>query len=114
MNAFTRSGSVTSLHRAALMGKSNTLYEEKGKNANRSFYTSIPRLGHQKIVQLLLQNGADIFHQDNDGNTALHKAAQNRHTDIIKLLLNSSSESQRLESICNKKGLTAKDIFEYT
>lgn len=65
-------------------------------------------------MQLLLQNGADIFHQDNDGNTALHKAAQNRYKDVIKLLLDASSESQRLECIRNKKGLTAKDIFEYT
>lgn len=65
-------------------------------------------------MQLLLENGADIFHQDNDGNTALHKAAQNRHSNVIKLLLDSSSESQRLESTCNKKGLTAKDTFEYT
>lgn len=63
-------------------------------------------------MQLLLQNGADIFHQDNDGNTALHKAAQNSHNDIIKLLL-SSTESLRLERICNKKDLTAKDIFDY-
>lgn len=64
-------------------------------------------------MELLLRTGADIFHQDSDGNTALHKAAQNRHHDIIKLLLDSTSESTRLESIRNKKGLTAKDILEY-
>lgn len=88
VNAGTRSGDVRPLCRAAMMG-------------------------HDKIVQLLLRNGADIFHQDNDGNTALHKAAQNHHQNVIKILLNWSSESPRLENICNKKGVTAIDIFNY-
>lgn len=85
VNACTRSGGVTPLIRAALMG-------------------------HEKVVQLLLRKGADIFHQDNDGNTALHKAVQNKQQHIVKLILDSSCDAIRLESICNKKGLKAKDL----
>lgn len=67
-------------------------------------------IGHDKVVQLLLRKGADVFHQDNDGNTALHKATENKHHHVMKLLLDSSNERNRLESICNKKGIKAIEI----
>lgn len=69
-------------------------------------------IGHEMIVQLLLQKGADMFQQDHDGNTALHKAAQNKHHHVIKLLLDWSSEQNRFENICNKKGLKAGDLLK--
>lgn len=68
------------------------------------------KLGHDAIVKLLLQKGADIFHRDNDGNTALHKAAQNNHRHVIQLILDSTAEKNRLENICNNKGQKAKDL----
>lgn len=74
------------------------------------FFNSI---GDAAIVQLLHQKGANLFLQDNDGNTALHKAAQNKHHHIIKLLLSLTNETTRLENIQNNKGLKANDIFEY-
>lgn len=73
-------------------------------------FTSFISIGHDKIVHLLLRKGADVFHQDNDGNTALHKAAENKHHHVMKLLLDSSNERNRLESICNKKGLKAIEL----
>lgn len=66
--------------------------------------------GHERVVHLLLRKGANTFHQDFDGNTALHKAAQNNHQSVMKLLLDSSSDSDRLQSICNNKGLRALDL----
>lgn len=67
-------------------------------------------LGHEQVVKLLLRRGADEFHQDNDGNTALHKAVQNNHQNVIKLLLDSSCNLNRLEGICNNKGQKAYDL----
>lgn len=67
-------------------------------------------IGHEKIVELLLRHGADVYHQDYDGNTAYHRAAENKHHHIMQLLLDLSNERNRLENICNKKGLKAADI----
>lgn len=63
------------------------------------------------MVQLLLRKGADIFHQDNGGNTALHKAVQNKQQHIVEIILDSSCDAVRLENICNKKELKAKDKY---
>jgi len=62
VNATTKSGGVTSLMRASMMG-------------------------HEKIVQLLIKYKADTRVCDNDGNTALHRAIQLGHTNIAQLLL---------------------------
>jgi len=43
--------------------------------------------GYKDIVQLLLENGANIDHQNNDGQTALNLAAMRRHRDVVQLLL---------------------------
>lgn len=67
-------------------------------------------VGHENVVQLLLRKGADAFHQDVDGNTALHKAIENNHQNIIKLLLDSSCDANRLEGICNNNGLKPNDL----
>lgn len=111
VNACTRSGGVTPLIRAALMGNFS-LYEQKKNRIilRKVCHSRFISLGHDNIVQQLLRSGADIFHQDNDGNTALHKAAQNQHHHVMELLLDSTTEKHRLEGICNKKGLTANDI----
>ncbi|XP_069104696.1 ankyrin repeat domain-containing protein 39-like [Argopecten irradians] len=61
-NSATKSGRVTPLHRAAYCG-------------------------HEGIVSLLLSKGADSLIQDVDGKTALHKAVEERHTDVMKLIV---------------------------
>ncbi|XP_069104926.1 LOW QUALITY PROTEIN: ankyrin repeat domain-containing protein 39-like [Argopecten irradians] len=60
-NSATKTGRVTPLHRAAYCG-------------------------HEGIVSLLLSKGADSLIQDVDGKTALHKAVEERHTGVMKLL----------------------------
>lgn len=54
--------------------------------------------GHEAIVKLLLENGADVMVNDNAGRTALSLAAGNGHEAVVKLLLE------------NGAGITAKDI----
>lgn len=43
--------------------------------------------GNYEMVQMLLEAGADINIQDEDGSTALMCAAEHGRIDIIKLLL---------------------------
>ena len=40
-----------------------------------------------KVVKLLLENGADIDLQDEEGYTALHAASQSGFTEIVSFLL---------------------------
>jgi ankyrin repeat protein len=60
--------------------------------------------GHLDVVRLLLQSGAVVDTQDNDGWTPLHSASQSKndggHLDVVRLLLQSGAtiESQKMIS----------------
>lgn len=43
--------------------------------------------GHLSIVNFLLEKGADINIQDNEGQTSLHYAVSCEHKDLVELLL---------------------------
>lgn len=52
--------------------------------------------GHLKIVELLLEKGADVNIRNEGGETPLHYAAHNGHTQMMKILLkNGADVSQR-------------------
>jgi len=48
--------------------------------------------GHDKVVEILLQNGADVKATDERFCTALHHAAQRGHSKIIEMLLKSGCD----------------------
>jgi serine/threonine-protein phosphatase 6 regulatory ankyrin repeat subunit B len=49
--------------------------------------------GYTRVVEMILENGADPDPVDNSGVTPLCSAAENGHTEIIKMLLNHNSSS---------------------
>ena len=55
--------------------------------------------GYVKVVKLLLGAGAQIDHQDKDGFTSLHWAAQNGHSDVIEELLYNEADTIDRKSV---------------
>merc|ERR1711988_608656 len=53
---------------------------------------------HSTIIEILLQYNADTATTDEDGNNALHWAAENKTTTTVQLLLN----NRKLEDINHK------------
>lgn len=70
-------------------------------------------LGHAEIVRLLLQHRADQFVQDNDGNMAIHKAAQNGKSEIVQILSDDCDEADRirLQNTRNRRDQTFGDLL---
>ena len=63
-------------------------------------------MGHDEIVQELLDAGAAPDMQDRTGNTALHEAVRWRHGLAVKILMNSDCRI----NIRNEQGQTPMDI----
>ena len=49
--------------------------------------------GRYKVIMLLLEKGANIHAQDNDGNTPLHKAASNNHPKAVAILIQNNANA---------------------
>nr|XP_039249349.1 ankyrin repeat domain-containing protein 39-like [Styela clava] len=81
VNHTTKSGKSTSLHRAASQGCND-------------------------VVKLLIKNGANPRMIDDDGKTALHKAAEGNHAEVCRLLIESAPDTQ---NVLDKKVKYPKD-----
>lgn len=62
--------------------------------------------GRTEMAELLIEAGADLNFQNNDGSTALISAAFFGHPEIVQLLLNAGAD----RTIKNKYGATAFDV----
>ena len=67
-------------------------------------------IGTKEIAEMLLDHKADVNAADNFGNTALHRAVENRQLDIAKLLLARGANPNTQ----NNSGTTPLDIVDET
>ena len=59
--------------------------------------------GRHDMVEMLLESGASVNTQDEDGSTALMCASEHGHTDIVKTLLGQAECDPTLQD--NVRGL---------
>lgn len=76
VDAVTRAGQATALHRASSAGRDS-------------------------IVSLLLKSGSNSGLRDADGKTALHRAVEQGHVSIVTILLESNPD---LKFVCDLRG----------
>jgi len=62
--------------------------------------------GHDQIVRRLLERGASINAQDDEGFTPLMNACQNRHVEVVRILLQKKAD----KSLKNRYGETALSL----
>lgn len=80
-----------------------TNLNEKDPFGGSSPLISASVFGKPEAAKILIDAGADINFQNNDGSTALHTAAFFCHPDIVKMLLDKGAN----KTIKNKYGATA-------
>jgi hypothetical protein len=71
--------------------------EESDWFGNTLFCVAVIR-GLEAVTKRCLDLGVDIRARDSDGKTALHHAAENRHLDIVKMLVRAGSDTSILDN----------------
>ena len=78
----------------------NNYFSLQGVDRNK-FVEETSVHDHVKAVTFLIEHGANVDLQDNNGDTALHYAVTSDFPEIVKMLLNLGASD-----MCNNKGLT--------
>lgn len=63
--------------------------------------------GHQSSIRILIEKGANINDQDEDGNTALHLATLHKHKEAMILLIEKGAD----QTITNNEGKLFIDVI---
>ena len=56
--------------------------------------------GYSKQAELLVQSRANVNHATRDGRTPLRLAAQNKHKDLVRLLIASGADVNLAAAVC--------------
>ena len=59
--------------------------------------------GHLESVEVLIELGANVDAQDNEGNTPLHVTTRNRYTSIAQLLLKVGANTELTDEVIYSK-----------
>ena len=80
---------------------------ENGANIERIGYdwSLAARNGHSEVVKLLLEKGANIEHNDNNGRAPLSWAARNDHAEVVKLLLEKCATIEHKNNVGSEERL---------
>ena len=73
-------------------GKKELLLQTAEKDGNTPFLLAV-KTGDEEMVQFFLDNGADIYYQNNNGTTALHLATSLNKVKIMELLYDADAEN---------------------
>ncbi|NOT77154.1 MAG: ankyrin repeat domain-containing protein [Cyclobacteriaceae bacterium] len=85
--------------------KAGTNLNEKDPFGGSSPLISAAVFGNPEAAKILIDAGADVNFQNNDGSTALHTSAFFCHPEIVKMLLDKKAD----KNIKNKYNATAYD-----
>lgn len=77
-------------------------------NLQHLLFTAV-RYGHEKVVDCLLEHGADINQSDSMGNTALIIAAQHKQYELLSHLTSSYPQALRLTA----RNCSGRILFDY-
>ena len=72
------------------------------------FMLAVDESYEESCLQILIDSGAQINHQDNDGNTALHYALMGENFELAKFLVGKGAD----KTIKNNDGETPEDLWE--
>ena len=111
INAATRSGGATALHRAAYTGRVEVRAlgwsPPRARRSARSRPSPLTLALTPQVVRILLASGADALLADSDGETALHKATARGHGAVAGVL---ESAAPAAATMRDRRGRTPADM----
>ena len=89
--------------------KNINFYDLEEKKTGNSYLHSAVIDDYPELVSYILEKGADVNKQNNNGDTALHIALRSGNMELIKLIMNKNPALD----IKNKEGIIPLDLFNH-
>ena len=74
------------------MQQSSLSNQEKQQQLNAELIQAIINKKDLSIIEEIIVRGADVNYADKDGETVLHLACQNGHSEIVKILIDRGAD----------------------